>query len=308
MKLSLQTGILDTRVGVEECFRMMKDAGFEAAEINLDVILDAKMMREGDIDAYLNMPQDELNHLYDEHMAAAAKYGIVFTQAHAPFPTRIAAQPRVNEKITEILSKTARTCQYMSCPRMVVHAGYLADPCDKQEEWDYNMKLYTSLIPVLKETGVMVCVENLFRSTPEGITPGPCWNGEELARYVDALNELAGEELFGALIDVGHVALVKQDIRAFINTVGHRLKALHIHDNNGIRDLHVLPYTGVIDWDAFCQGLKDIGYDNDLSFETFNALRVFDAELTEQVVNMVGATAQLFRRKVKGQSPIKMKA
>ena len=50
--------------------------------------------------------------------------------------------------------------------------------------------------------------------------------------------------------------------------IAEYLAALHVHDNDGKRDLHWLPYAGVIDWAAFSRALHEIGFAGALSLET----------------------------------------
>ena len=37
---------------------------------------------------------------------------------------------------------------------------------------------------------------------------------------------------------------------------GKRVKALHVHDNDLVRDVHTLPFTRKIDWDRGYDGTK----------------------------------------------------
>ena len=53
-----------------------------------------------------------------------------------------------------------------------------------------------------------------------------------------------------------------------------RLKALHLHDNDGREDMHVLPLTegtGKVDWDALLKALADIGYEGDFTYKVNNS-------------------------------------
>jgi len=299
MKLSIQSGELLDKYGLEDGFRMAAHAGFEAMDINLDHLITVPQMVAGDILGFMKLTDDELKAKYAPVKEIAAKYGITFTQAHAPFPTRV-KDGIANEHMQYILEKTIMLCEYLDCPRLVVHEGSLPYGDDESDTWDYNIKMYTSIIPALKRHGVMCCLENLFRGH-KGLTyHGPCWTAVEAVKYIDTLNEIAGETLFGFCLDVGHAILVKQDIYDFIHTLGHRLTCMHIHDNNGLNDQHLFPYMGVINWDRFCQALREINYAYDLSFETFAGLRMFDPALAQPVLDLAGATAALFRSRICG--------
>ena len=46
-----------------------------------------------------------------------------------------------------------------------------------------------------------------------------------------------------------------------------RVKALHLHDNDGKWDRHILPYDGVIDWEKVADRLRAAAYDGPLTLE-----------------------------------------
>ena len=56
-----------------------------------------------------------------------------------------------------------------------------------------------------------------------------------------------------------------------IGILGKRIGEVHVHDNHGLKDEHLWPGDGTIDWSATCEALKqlpappatvlEIGYD-----------------------------------------------
>ena len=46
------------------------------------------------------------------------------------------------------------------------------------------------------------------------------------------------------------------------------LRALHVHDNDGKADRHMLPGEGVIDWEDFARALAEVGCECPVSIET----------------------------------------
>ena len=59
--------------------------------------------------------------------------------------------------------------------------------------------------------------------------------------------------------------------------------------------------TGVINWAVLCDCLKQIGFDGDLSFETFLQVRIaqrFDDELLMPWLKLICATGESFRNKI----------
>ena len=94
-----------------------------------------------------------------------------------------------------------------------------------------------------------------------------CSDITRACEYVDELNRIAGEKLFGFCVDTGHLLLCSIDIKNAITELGDRIECFHVHDNNGLNDQHVAPYMGLLDWNRFVDGLREIGYDGDFSYE-----------------------------------------
>ena len=42
----------------------------------------------------------------------------------------------------------------------------------------------------------------------------------------------------------------------FLDAYADRLLAMHIHDNDGVHDLHAMPFTGTVNWEHAVRGLK----------------------------------------------------
>lgn len=86
----------------------------------------------------------------------------------------------------------------------------------------------------------------------------------------DALVRLLEEELEGThaslCLDYGHGHL-SGDLADTIETVAGHLSIAHVHDNDGRRDAHLVPFAGTIDWDAAMTETQKIGYEGVLMFE-----------------------------------------
>ena len=57
-------------------------------------------------------------------------------------------------------------------------------------------------------------------------------------------------------MDTGHAVLGGIDIFEVQRTLGSRLQAYHIHDNDGLEDCHQRIGTGVTDWARFGEGAR----------------------------------------------------
>ena len=96
------------------------------------------------------------------------------------------------------------------------------------------------------------------------------------------------------------------DFSKNIKLLGKRLKVLHIHDNDGISDLHQIPYTftrsresvSTTDWNGFIAGLREIKFDGVLSFETAPVLTSFPDDLKDDVLIFINKIGQYLKQQI----------
>ena len=63
-----------------------------------------------------------------------------------------------------------------------------------------------------------------------------------------------------------------------IRALGHRLQALHIHDNDCLGDTHQIPFSMNIDFSKVAKALKDISYQGELTLEADRYLTAYNKE------------------------------
>ena len=103
--------------------------------------------------------------------------------------------------------------------------------------------------------GICICLENLSAIAQ---------TAEELCSVVDQLDP----DHFGICLDTGHLNLNDKDQRRFILTAGKRLKALHIADNEGERDQHMMPFgKGNVNFAEVVKALREIDYEGLFNLE-----------------------------------------
>ena len=301
LKTGIQNGILYDDGNFEWGLEVVKHAGFDCIDFNIDTKLDYASIRDGGEDLFFTQSDEALKEYYQPQKDAMAKAGITMSQMHGPFPVYVPG----NEKATDILLKATEKClmlcEFFNCPYLVVHP-YTVQLESEEKEREINLFIYKSLVPAAKKYGVGICLENMFKSHNGRIFGGACADAADACAYIDELNSFAGEKIFSFCFDLGHATLCARNIRRDINLLGERLTVLHIHDNDGIRDNHVQPYSQkrgahagyVTDWEGFIGGLKDIDFKGVLSFETFAALYDLPKELYPVMVNYVGGVAKYF--------------
>ena len=95
------------------------------------------------------------------------------------------------------------------------------------------------------------------------VIPNPLSSADALAHLIE--DELEGLDI-GVCLDYGHAHLMG-DVGEAVETLSGHLWTTHVHDNDGTRDEHLLPYAGTIDWDAAMMETQKVGYDGLLMFE-----------------------------------------
>jgi sugar phosphate isomerase/epimerase len=98
------------------------------------------------------------------------------------------------------------------------------------------------------------------------VIPNALSTPEALVKLIDQDLELPD---LGICMDVGH-AHVMADVADGIETVSGHLVTTHIHDNDGRKDSHLLPFDGTIDWPSTLIAFQKVGYDDVLLFELTN--------------------------------------
>ena len=276
MDISVQTGGLIRFWGSDIGYRMIREAGFTAIDWNLDTVRDRENIKAGRRPGSIFEQSDkEIDDYFKPQLDEIRANGLKIAQAHAPFPAYMPNMPWLTDHMIGVYRNCIRFCQRAGIKYLVIHGiSRMIDDYTQTPETihELNYYLYESLISTLLETEVTVCLENLFTYHGTQIVEGTCSVAAEAVSYIDVLNEKAGKECFGLCLDTGHLNLLGKNQGDFIRTLGSRIKALHLHDNNGMGDDHLAPYTGTIIWKDVMQALKDVGYSGDLNFETFRQI------------------------------------
>lgn len=307
LMLSIQTGTWYKKFGgdkdPDQAFRTIKECGFEAVDFGaMEEPLPTGKVRVGVLSDFYDADLETLMDYYRPAKEAAKKYGIEFAQAHAPFPMDVEGHPEVLEYLIMVVEKMLGLCQMLECPYLIVHPNTVQG---RQKEWESNISMYRRLIPAAKQYGVKICLENMHIIRNAHKVGGSCSNMIDACRYIDALNEIAGEEIFGFCYDVGHANLTSNDVLEDLRTLGHRLFALHIHDNDAMKDLHLIPFASrttkkdwTTDWEGFIQGLREIGYKGAVNFETGGSLIGLPEELVKPLLTFAAASCGYFRKRI----------
>lgn len=295
IKISVSTEGAQERYGVDAAYNLIAECGFDAVDANIDQLASWPDIAGKKINPALLGPNADPE-IFKPWKDASETYTLPNFQAHAPFPSYLYNEPELNDAIADMLQNIIRGCDYINCRNLIVHPffHFYDHVMDPQTEHDVNIERYTKLIPVAKQYGVNICLENMFLTRRGKVYAGCCSDIPTACRYIDELNAIAGEKLFGFCLDTGHLLLIGGDVKQAMLTLGDRLFTFHVHDNNGFDDQHLAPYMGVQDWDRFTQGLAACGFDSTMNFETGNIWNVIDNQLCPSMMRFIAETGRMF--------------
>lgn len=298
MYIGVQSGYIYGDNDFEKGLQMIKNAGFDCIDFNIDEKLRIGSLAQKGENPFFSKSVEEILDFFRPQKEAADRIGVRYGQMHAPFPVYVEGNDAANEAIIDAVEKCMAVCALFACPYLIVHPIIWSG--SKAEEYEMNMAFYQKLIPAAKKYGVCICLENMFDGSTGHIVEAVCSDFADAVQYIDELNAIAGEEIFGFCYDVGHATLLGKNQRRSLNILGKRVKALHIHDNDGRSDLHMQPFAYsrgryyVTEWDELLAGLSDIGYDGVLSFETFHSLTALPDPLKPSMLSYIAACGRYF--------------
>lgn len=305
MAIGVQTKNVVEDKAPEEGFFLLEKAGFSCVDFSLNSYLDNISLYQAKRNSFFEMTAGELEHFFTPHKEAAEKAGIRIHQMHMPYPLYI---PQGKKELNDFLReeaapKSMQICAFLGCRYIVVHGFKLSYFLGSEEaEWEQTQSFLESLAPMAKEMGITMCIENLYHNRGNHLVEGPCCDAIKAAERIDRMNDKFAAQVLGFCFDTGHANLVGIDFERFITTLDYRLKVLHIHDNDGIGDLHQIPFTftrnrenkSSTDWEGFIRGLRAVSFEGALSFETAPVLTAFPKELKLDALRFIAQIGKYF--------------
>lgn len=190
---------------------------------------------------------------YEEWAARLRSYteklGVHFTHSHGSFDA---------DATGDIVTRNLRCAQILGIRYMVVHPvfrgedGQIID--DPEAFLAVNQQHFARLAAEAAKYDVIILSENLLW----GASIPPVLQSELVTRV--------HSPHFGWCFDTGHLNRCGLNADTLLG-LKHPPLSLHIHDNGGKHDEHLLPGDGTIDWKAYLDALRQLGYAGELVLE-----------------------------------------
>lgn len=276
-----------TKFGEMRAIELIAKAGFDAIDYSMSTIA-----KDGNV-----LDSDSYKAYAAELLETAKRNNIVFNQGHAVTDVGI-DDPEIAYKV--LAQKNIRCLEIaglLGMKTLVVHPYGTGIYVGREEEaLERNVRYFNLLLPYAEEYGVIIATENMWcgdrkRHVKRGSIFG---NPYEHARFIDEMNN----EFFGACLDLGHASLDGREPQDNIRVLGNRLKALHVHDNDYLDDMHTLPGLSEMNWEEITKALADVDYKGDFTLETNH---FFDSFETEEEINLGLKLSEVIGRKMIGK-------
>lgn len=241
MKIVTTTSVYPPCWHMSDTIRRLSRIGFDGMDIAFDYCVQDK--------AYPFMTTEYAAWAVSVRQEAETA-GIAFTHGHAPFD----ASGR-----GDIVDRTFHCASLLGVQYVVVHplwqktdGSFYEDPA---EFISVNADTIQPILTAAEKYGVKVLSENLL------------WGASIHAKNIADLVDAVDSPWFGWCYDTGHAHAMGDSLTDLIG-VKRVPVSLHIQDNHGdMRDEHLIPGDGTIDWSSFLSILKQIDYPGEFVIE-----------------------------------------
>lgn len=217
-------------IDMKERFRLIKQAGFDGVLLWWsDENIDTDGIKER---------QPEL----------ALKNGLFIENIHLPFKgiNNLWLDNINGDEYEKLIINNIRQCGNFEIPTVVIHLTEGNNPPPVSE---IGLNRIRKMVDVAENLNVKIALENLRK--PE---------------HIDCVFQEITSPKLGLCYDSGHNNCFTPKID-FLKQYGDKLFALHLHDNDGIDDLHMIPFDGNIEWYKIKSQIEDICYKGAISLE-----------------------------------------
>lgn len=230
---------------LDERLRLIKDAGFEATALWW-----------GDEIAFRDADKDEIPKIVRD-------YGLVIDNIHVPYENSNdlwSESELVRKAIVDRCISWLNDCAEHKIPRMVMH---ISKGSELPEPNMYGIESMKRILKVAEELNVIVAVENTRRND-----------------YLNLIFSEIHSKSLGFCYDSSHDWLYSMEKAELLKRLGEKLATIHLSDNDGIKDRHWVPKSGIVDWNKIIKALMDANYTGCLFLEVYPDGR--DCDLTPQ--------------------------
>jgi L-ribulose-5-phosphate 3-epimerase len=254
LKKAVVLGMLPQDLSLPDRFKLARDVGFHGVE---------------------GYPERDPKKAEEMRAAAEAAgiriHSIMYGGWDAPLSS---PDPQVALRGVEAIKSALQSAKLQGADTLLLVPAIVNETTRYQEAYERSQKHIRSLIPLAKELGVVIAVENVWNN----FLLSPL----EFARYIDEFKSPYVQAYF----DVGNVMAFgwPQD---WILTLGRRIRRVHLKDfKRGPRQFVNLR-DGDVNWPEVRRALEKVGYSGYLTAELSGGGREYLADLSARMDKII---------------------
>lgn len=226
-----------------------KEMGFDAADVGM---------------RFFAIETDEWRPSVEKALADSEEIGLSIEVCHLPFMN--GGGPKSEEFMEDFSKRMHRAidaAKLLGVKHAVLHPNGASTPLvsyDRNAQYDAILAHLAPFAEHAARVGLSIVVENMR------VIPG-LRTSHRFAQTPDELCDLADALGIGVCWDFGHANISGVKQSEALAYIGRRLKVIHVNDNAGIDDEHILPFEGNVNWRDAMHGLALAEYDGLFNFE-----------------------------------------
>lgn len=279
-KIGLTCNVVLKRYGIDRGLEICKESGFDA----IDFGFGGYTLSEGIYTA----SDDE----FESHFAAIKKKAddleLIISQTHGRTGTYWPGDEQHNADVDRYCELDLRASSILGSPSCVIHFINNTRWGKQTPEFLHQTsgEMFDKMIPFAEKYKVNIALETFGAAKIQGARIRDFFADPREFKYqFDRLNT----KYKTMCVDSGHTHEAESfwvpPPEEMIRILGKDVTILHLHDNNGHYDDHLLPGQGNINWPAVFESLEDIGYGGVYNFELANG---FAGRLLEDYMHFIG--------------------
>ena len=237
MKIGI-TQIVISRMSLDECLDLCKEAGYEAIELSF---------REGG-DPDINMGESEIKEVGEKCAAAGVEISSVIG-GYSDRGNMLSLDPEERKRGSKSVARILEIADILGVDGMLLHPGQLTSEGTYQDAWDGLLKELKELAPVAESHKAAICVENVWNKFL--LSP------KEMREFVDAV----GSNWVGTYLDTANMMAYGYP-EHWIRELGKRIRKVHFKDFKRREHRFVNLLDGDTDWPLLMKEFRNIGYDS----------------------------------------------
>ena len=206
------------------------------------------------VELFCDAPQAHFTQLSAEDRRALKSFSSQCELSlHAPtFELNVAsANPDARAEAVRQYCQAVRLAAAVGARRVVVHEGHMSYwKLDRRAARQAAVDGLSQVVALAKQEGVTIALENT--------NYGKFAMYETWQEWISIATDLHDPAL-RLTLDTGHRQIAGCDIAAVIRALGAQIAQIHISDNKGTADDHLLPGSGVVNWQAITRAVGETG-------------------------------------------------